>query len=221
MEVACENCRGRFRIPDEKLPKGKTSILKCPKCGERITVSPVEHAAPPPPPEEEESFFSFDTDDDTDSGYDIGERPFDFAEEGKTALLCEPDPVIRKNVAQSLYLLDYQITEVQNSRDALKCMRYQSYDLIVVNELFDTRTPDTNGVLIYLERLNMLARRNMFVVMLTNRFRTMDHMIGFQKSVNGVVNLDNLPDLDKIIRHELTQLELFYQVYKDSLLKKI
>ena len=83
---------------------------------------------------------------------------------------------------------------------ALKTMRYHSYDLIVVNEFFDTKNPDANGVLIYLERLNMSVRRNIYVALISSRFRTMDNMTAFQKSVNMIVNIDNIADFDKILR---------------------
>ncbi|BBO92526.1 zinc-ribbon domain-containing protein [Desulfosarcina ovata] len=217
MEIICESCQSKFRIADEKLPKDKTAFLKCPKCSHRISVPPV--GSPPPPasePDIEEDFFSFD--EDEDDGYDATEKPFDFVEEeGKTALLCELDPAIKKALVPVLEVLEYHITEVKNSREALKSMRYHSYDLIAVNEFFDTKNPDANGVLIYLERLNMVVRRNIFVVMVTNRFRTMDHMVAFQKSVNMIINVDNIIDFDKILRRGLADFGLFYQTYKDCL----
>jgi hypothetical protein len=51
--------------------------------------------------------------------------------------------MIKKAITPVLDVLEYHITEVKNSREALKTMRYRSYDLIVVNEFFDakTRTP--------------------------------------------------------------------------------
>jgi hypothetical protein len=96
-------------------------------------------------------------------------------------------------------------------------MRYHNYDLIVVNEYFDAKNPDANGVLIYLERLNMVVRRNIFVAMITRRFRTMDNMVAFQKSVNMIVNLDNIADFDKILRRGMADSGMFYQAYKDCL----
>ena len=74
--------------------------------------------------------------------------------------------------------MDYQITVAESARDALKRMRYHIYDLIVVDENFDTKNPDANGVLIYLERLQMSTRRNIFVAMVSSRYRTMYNMDG-------------------------------------------
>jgi CheY-like chemotaxis protein len=170
----------------------------------------------PGSPEFDEDFFSFD--EDESEGYDASDKPFDFVEEeGKTALLCESDPMIKKAITPVLDVLEYHITEVKNSREALKTMRYHTYDLIVVNEYFDAKNPDANGVLIYLERLSMAVRRKIFVAMITRRFRTMDNMTAFQKSVNMVVNVDNVADFDKILRRGMADFGMFYQAYKDFL----
>ncbi len=229
MEIICESCQSRFKIADEKLPKGKTAALTCPKCRNRIQVAPaVDDAAGSPnpapaavgarstPAEPEADFFSFD--EAEGDAYDASDKPFDFVEEeGKTALLCEPDPTIKKAITRVLDVLEYHVTEVNSSREALKTMRYHSYDLIAVNDYFDATNPEANGVLIYLERLNMAIRRNIFVVMITRHFRTMDNMIAFQKSVNMVVNVDNIADFDKILRRGMADFGMFYQSYKEVL----
>ena len=73
----------------------------------------------------------------------------------------------------ALNLLEYHVTIAESGRDALKKMRYHQYDLILVNESFHCDGPESNMVLLYLERLNMNTRRNMFVVMLSSQHRTM------------------------------------------------
>ena len=89
--------------------------------------------------------------------------------------------------------------------------------MIIVNEDFDTMNPDTNGVLVFLERLNMAVRRNIFVTMISNRFHTMDNMMTFNKSVNLIINTENINDLDKILQRGITDNEFFYRVYRESL----
>jgi CheY-like chemotaxis protein len=149
---------------------------------------------------------------------DFSEKPFDFIEEeGLTALLCEQNPVARQTIENALNLMDYQITVAESARDALKRMRYHVYDLIVVNESFDTNNPDANGVLIFLERLGMSVRRNIFVAMISDRYRTMDNMMAFHDSVNLIVNLKNIEDVGKILSRGITDTELFYNIYKETL----
>ena len=57
----------------------------------------------------------------------------------------------------------------------------------------------------------------MFVTLLTTRFRTMDHMAAFQKSVNMILNLRNIDDIDKILQRGMADFGLFYKVFKESL----
>jgi hypothetical protein len=71
--------------------------------------------------------------------------------------------------------------------------------------------------LIYLERMLMETRRNIYVTLITSRFRTMDYMIAFQKSVNMVLNIRNIDDFDKIIQRGMADFGLFYKVFKESL----
>ena len=117
----------------------------------------------------------------------------------------------------ALNLLEYHVTISESGRDALKKMRYHQYDLVLVNESFHCDGPESNMVLLYLERLNMNSRRNMFVVMLSNQHRTMDQMMAFRFSVNIIVNTKNIDDIGKVIQRGLTDNEFFYRVFNETL----
>lgn len=225
MEITCSHCQSKLRIPDERIPPGVKASFPCPKCKHKISVQrpaqsaprPPAPTAPPAPSAAEAAGFGFE---EGEEEYDDTERPFDFVEEeGKTAMVCTGDASARGTVAEALRLLEYHITEAVDARDALRKMRYHVYDVVVIDETFDAPDPDANGVLTYLERLNMAVRRNIFVVMLTRRFRTMDNMTAFYRSVNIIVNLDNMADVGKVLRRGITDHEYFYRVYKESLKK--
>ena len=201
MDIICSSCSSKFRIPDEKIPAGRVTTLPCPKCKTRISLNGAKA-----------------TGGGGSAAYDAADKPFDFIEEeGLTALVCEQNPIARKTIENALNLMDYQITIAESARDALKRMRYHIYDLIVVDENFDTKNPDANGVLIYLERLQMSTRRNIFVAMVSNRYRTMDNMMAFHASVNLVINIKNIDDIGKILGRGITDTELFYRIYKETL----
>jgi predicted Zn finger-like uncharacterized protein len=215
MDITCQSCQGQFKIADGKIPAGKTASVKCPRCKSTLTIKAQDEA-----PADGDAGFDdlFDFDEDDSDGYETADKPFDFIEEeGKTALVCESDTLIREKLRPALDVLEYHITEVPNSREALKKMRYHTYDLIIVNEYFDTQDPDANPLLIYLERQFMDVRRNMFIILLTSRFRTMDHMMAFSKSVNLILNIRNIDDFDKIIQRALADYGLFYKVFKESI----
>ncbi len=207
MDIICNNCQSKFRVPDEKIPAGKRANVTCPKCKGKISLGSPKGSAGG-------GFAGAGS----NSNYDAAEKPFDFIEEeGLTALVCESNPLVRKTITNALDMLDYQITEAESTRDALKRMRYHNYDLFIVNENFDTDNPESNGILLYLERLSMTVRRNMFVALISDRYRTMDNMMALNKSANLVINSKNIDDIGKILSRGITDNEFFYRVFKETL----
>ncbi|UCG08011.1 MAG: zinc-ribbon domain-containing protein [Desulfobacterales bacterium] len=206
MDIICHNCHSKFKIADDKIPAGRTAAFACPKCKSKISLGPGKSSAKGAGGAA------------NDESYDASDKPFDFIEEeGLTALVCEQNPLVRKTISDALQLMEYQITVAESARDALKRMRYHVYDLIVVNESFDTNNPEANGVIIYLERLSMATRRNMFVALVSDRYRTMDNMMALNKSVNLIINVKNIEDIGKILSRGITDNEYFYRVFKETL----
>ncbi|MCF8093989.1 MAG: zinc-ribbon domain-containing protein [Desulfobacteraceae bacterium] len=226
MEITCKSCGRKINIPDEKIPQAKSFSVRCPSCREKISVDlkagadesrPAEEAGWSEQQEEQQPRDVF-----TVSGedYDASEKPFDFLEEeGLTAMLLEQDPDTAEHVKGVLEVMDYNVTIPESIREALRKMKYHQFNLIVLNETFDSSSPDANGVLIYLQRLNMHVRRNIFVALLTERYNTMDNMAAFLKSVNIVINLKDIKSFDRILSRGINENDLFYAVFKESLKK--
>ena len=217
MNIVCEQCQGKFKIPDEKLPKGQIFSLKCPNCKNKISIDTLSKIdSSKPKAETEKTIF----DEVVSGAYDASEKPFDFVEEGvETALLCETNPAILPKIKLSLKNMGYHTTEAQSALDALKQMRFHVFDVVVLNEKFDAPDPDENNVLKHLKRLSMDIRRNIFVVLITDRFRTMDNIAAFHESVNMVVNLKNIKDIEKILKSGVADNAVFYRVFKEVLTK--
>ena len=195
MDVVCPKCLAKFKIPDEKIPNGQSFSLTCPQCENKVFVDSRHHKRSSSSNSDMEKGIL----DEVDAGtYDASDKPFDFVEEGvETALLCEPDAAVRAKIITALYNMGYHTTAPLLPKDALKQMRFHVFDMVVLNERFGTRDPDMNNVLKYLDRLNMSIRRNIFVTLVTTRFRTMDNMAAFHKSVNLIVNLKNINEIEK------------------------
>lgn len=219
MEISCNTCKSRFNVPDEKLPEGKLASLRCPKCKGKIIVDLTSEGSDSGKGEAAPTqTHGFDFDDSADDNeYNPDERPFDFLEEeGKTALICEKDPAVVKAINTVLDIMEYSVTVADSMRDALRKMKYHTYDMILINETFDAPDPESNGILIYIERLQMDVRRNIFVGLLTRRFPTMDNMAAFLKSVNITINMTDIDKIDRILGRGISEFELFYAIFKDS-----
>ncbi len=232
MDIVCDKCNTKIKIPDQKIqkiPKGQVFSIACPKCKNKLSVknepaasssakpAPAKPAKPAPaskpaPPQGQPPGGD---DEDASSG-----NPFEFLEEGaKTVMICEPNAGNRAKIRSAMESMEYHIAEAETHRDALKQMRFHDFTVIVLNEMFGTRDPDMNHVLKHLEQLPMVTRREMFIALLTSRFRTMDRMMAFNKSVNMVINLKDIADIEKIIERGVKDNDGFYRVFKESFKK--
>lgn len=157
------------------------------------------------------------TNDRVSDDYDFADRPLDFTgEAGVTALICEPDPAVREKLSASLKSeLGYQVTAPVTAKDALNAMRFHLFDVVVLNDLFDTEDPKTNAVLAYLENMPMATRRRFFVA-LVGTYRTMDKMTAFNRSVNTVINMQDIDNVAKIIKGGAADNRLFYHVFQET-----
>lgn len=225
MELVCDQCQGKFKISDDTIPVEQVVFIPCPRCKKKLTLDTRAKKSPPlnAPLKAVHSSRSVDKNliqSISSSLYDASEKPFDYLVPGvKTALVCESDPGTLSKLRFALKQMGYHTVEPENATNALKKMRFHSFDLIVVNELFDCPSPDDNPILTCLNDLVISVRRNMFVALMTTRFRTMDNMAAFNKSVNVVIHLKNMDEVAKILRRAIDEHQAFYSVFQESIIK--
>ncbi len=214
MNVVCEKCQGKIKIPSERVPKGQAFSINCPKCKNKISINKDGPPAPTVSTTAAPGVI------DSLDNYDAPDSRFDFLDEGaETALLCENDDTIRSKLKLVLENLGYRIVEPESPRDALKQMRFHEFDVVVLNERFGTRDPDANHVLKYLSQLVMTHRRKIFVVLINERFRTMDSMWAYNKSVNLVVNVTDVDQFGQVLKRAIDDNTAFYRIFKEKLTK--
>ena len=207
MRVVCETCSKQFAIPDDKIPEGKEVSVPCPNCKgpiKLVAASPGDASASSPsqPPA-------------PGQGGETLDKPFDYLATGvRTVLVCVDEKNALDKIRQNMGK-NYHLTEAKNAVDALKKIRAHTYDLAIINERFEGAEPDDNPIVGYLERMTMEYRRATFVVLLTERFRTMDNLAAFKYSVNLLVNLKQVDIFVKILERALAEHEAFYRVFKE------
>ena len=147
---------------------------------------------------------------------DYSGRPFGYKDTiNETAMICENDPAIRQKISSALKSLDYNVIESKTFKEVLKYLNFHTFNVIVVNENFDSGTGGINNVLNYFEQLPMSTRRQIFVVLISATFATMDYMHSFNKSVNLIINKDDITELALILKKEIEENEYFYHVFKE------
>lgn len=153
-------------------------------------------------------------------GIDYSGRPFGYVmPDAETAMICEQDPVIRDKLVSELKKMGFLNAQPATYKESLKHMRFHVFNVIFIDEDFDTGVWETNNVLRYLENLNMAVRRQSYVVLLSTALATVDYMEAYNKSVNLVINKRDVGSVEKILRQAMAEHDDFYRVFREKIRK--
>ncbi|MEE8315245.1 MAG: zinc-ribbon domain-containing protein [Syntrophobacteria bacterium] len=221
MRIQCDHCQAVFNVPDEKMPRGKQFKATCSKCRHTIIVEPqgasggrgatigvdvsLSEVADAP--------TAIEADLDTTSAYD---SPLEVLEEGAmSALVCVDEPERLKAVKEALDDLNYYSSVASSVKEALSKLRYNQYDLVMLDEEFCGESADNNTILRYLQPMPMSTRRNIFLMLISNQIRTLDNLMAFTKSVNAVINVSDAQKVKLVLERAMADHRRFYKVYRD------
>jgi predicted Zn finger-like uncharacterized protein len=202
MQITCQECQGKFRIADEKIPENKSVNITCPKCKKKIRV------------QGRVSEEKLETNAKTN-----GVLPFDVLGDEQTAMLCcdqeSPGKTIQKNLAD----MGYKTVFVNNSKDAIKMTRFHPFDVAVIDASFDPDTEGSKHIFNHLTALPMVSRRNLFIAYISDNYRTNDHMGAYCQSVNLIVNRKQVSEFTTVFHQAIKENDVFYSVYKETMRK--
>ena len=104
-----------------------------------------------------------------------------------------------------------------DARLAPKQLPRDVYELVVIEEQYQGATPLDNPVLASLGVMPISHRRWMFVVLVGREFKTFDNAVAFARSVNVVVNVNDLPHFPAILKKGITDHVEFYRAFRQVL----
>ncbi|UCG13857.1 MAG: zinc-ribbon domain-containing protein [Deltaproteobacteria bacterium] len=228
MRIECNHCQAVFNVSDEKIPKDRPLKATCSRCRRPLSVGPTQESqtavrmggessggldvslsevAEPP--------TAIAADLDITSAYD---SPLEVLEEGAmSALVCVDDPERLKLVKEALDDLNYYSSVATSVKEALSKLRYNHYDLVMLDEEFCGETADNNTILRYLQPMPMSTRRRIFLMLISKEMRTLDNLMAFANSVNAVVNTSDVQKMKLVLERALADHRRFYKVYIDTL----
>ena len=210
MDVICKSCGATLKIPDEKLPTDQVVSINCPRCNGKIRIDRREPDKNPVSKKEEVEEAGFEYEEDI--------SPLDIFEEGtRLALVLDGDDGHIKEINSSLEQLSYKSILPTSMREAMGKLRLYHFDLIILSDGFDGQDLEGSPITHYLNHLSMSLRRKTFLVLLSDKFKTMDNMMAFGKSANLVANPDDLSNLPLILKKAISDNEKFYKVFMDTL----
>jgi hypothetical protein len=230
MEIICQGCESTLNIQDTKIPQGQKLSLTCPKCKKKIILEPrkdaSQHEEDPKTSNSQEIAFAEEGSKDTPSSgnrsysYDEYSADLDlhFLEEGtKLALILPADRDEEGKIKASLEEIGYRTVSSPNTRDATGKMRFHRFDTIVLCDGYDNQPLDQSPILGYLNRLTMSVRRQIFLTLVGDQFKSMDNMMAFAMSANLVVCRRDIDQMPLIMNKAISENDRFYKVFTDTL----
>jgi CheY-like chemotaxis protein len=137
--------------------------------------------------------------------------------EARLALVCEDAPERQVVIKATLEQVGFAMLAVKNAEEAIERMRRDVYELVIIDEQYQGATPLDNPVLAAVRAMQMSQRRWMFVVLVGRQFKTFDNAMAFARSVNVVVNVNDLPHLPAILKKGMTDHVEFYRTFRQVL----
>ena len=220
MDIICEKCNTRINIPDEKIPRDQQVIVSCPKCKNRLTLNASSPRRKNATPAVEGKSGSHIKKADSDNDYWDDDASLDFFEEGaKLALVMGNEAQQIKKLGRTIEELGYRCVLANNTRDAISKMRLHYFSLVLLSEGFDGIDLAQSPILQHINNLSMSVRRRVFLALVADEFKTMDHMMAFAMSANMVINGSDLDRLTSIMQHAISDNEKFYKVFMDTMVE--
>jgi CheY-like chemotaxis protein len=137
--------------------------------------------------------------------------------EARLALVCEDASERQAVIRAALEQIGFAMLAPKNTEDAVERIRRDSYEIVIVDEQYQGSSPFDNPVLAIIRNMPMSQRRWMFVTLLGRQFKTFDNAMAFARSVNVVVNLNDLPHLPAILKKGITDHVEFYRTFRQVL----
>jgi hypothetical protein len=232
MLLECQSCQKKLNIADDKIPFGRPFTFTCPscKCKNNMTL-----------PERRIAEISLDGDEPTSPiRREDGRRPepaastqhhqpvpnfnpLEFAPgalevlpEGlKSALVAFDSEETQDKLQEKLSAMGFRPTIAVNVRDAVKQLKFGRFQLMIIQEDYYGATLSSNQLLRAVNSLELNVRRDMFIVVIGPSFTTLDDLTAFSLSLDTVINVNDLDDIDRILISAMGHATKFIAAFKE------
>ncbi len=218
MQVTCNACQRSMNIPDDKLPKDQAFSITCPGCKTKIKVDQhlkPKESEPAPPPEEKEETVDTASMVMNQEEFEDDEDLVIYDENDQIALVLDDN---NKDVwTKALEEKEFKIQYARSPEHAVHKMKFTHFHFVALNENFGNVPLVANPFYQTVIEMPMVTRRNIFFALVGANFTSLNNMQAFQKSANVVINEKDLEKLGDILKKSISENEIFYKVYKETL----
>ena len=142
---------------------------------------------------------------------------FDFlTPSDKPALLGLSTPELQDTAKTALDQLGYKVHVAVNHGEFLHKFAQVSYQLIILEEMFASATPEENESLITLQRMPMSMRRHAVVILFGFSLATFNPLQAFQQGVHAVVNPSEMFLLIQLIQKAVADNDMFLHTLREG-----
>jgi len=216
VKFQCPGCQAGFVVPDEKIPTGRGVRILCPKCKFPIEVKEIE----PDPQESGRAHCPAPSNTELEQVQEEMSLLDIVDDDVRTSLICVSNPVRAEKTRNAVIQMGFYAVVATKASFAIKKLQNNHYDLIILDERFDSNKPSENLFLHHLQLVPMHLRRRFFLCLLSEDKDTLNQMLAFQQGVDLVFNTKDLDKMKVILTRAMKDHEGLYKVFTNELIKK-
>src|SRR5437588_8151750 len=142
---------------------------------------------------------------------------FDFlTPDDKPALLGLSTPELQDTAKTALDQLGYKVHIAANHGEFLHKFGQVAYNVVILEEMFASATPEENESLLMVQRMPMNLRRHAVVVLFGFSLATFNPLQAFQQGVHAVVNPSEMFLLIQLIQKAAADDDLFLHTLREA-----
>ena len=133
----------------------------------------------------------------------------------KPALLGLSTPELQETAKTALEQLGFKVHTAVNHGEFLHKFAQVSYQLVVLEELFSSTTPEENESLRALQRMTMNQRRQTVFILFGFNMATFNPMQAYQQGVHAVVNPSEMFLLIQLVQKAIADNDMFLHTFRE------
>ena len=135
----------------------------------------------------------------------------------KPALLGLSTPELQETARTALEQLGFKVHTAVNHGEFLHKFTQVPYQVVVLEELFSSKTPEENESLHVLQRMSMSQRRQAVFILFGFNMSTFNPMQAYQQGVHAVVNPSEMFLLIQLVQKAIADNDMFLHTFREVL----
>lgn len=141
---------------------------------------------------------------------------FDFlTASDKPALIALSTPELQETAKTALDQLGYKVHTAVNHGEFLHKFGQVAYQVVVMEEMFSSTTPEENESLRALQRMPMSMKRHATVILFGFNMATFNPMQAYQQCVHAVVNPSEMFLLIQLVQKAVADNDMFLHTFRE------